>query len=92
MTVMVYICLPELNNQHGRVLIGYLVCLFTGYSMLATMKMLLYFDRSTKTMCFGLSKYLFDKYVQFFKVLPHNRTASNYIGADLSSIPTLDTR
>ncbi|CAH0715354.1 unnamed protein product, partial [Brenthis ino] len=51
MTVMVYTWLPELNNLHGRILISYLICLFVGYALIASMKMLLYFNKNSREMC-----------------------------------------
>lgn len=33
-TIFVYLCLPDLLNVHGQCLLGYLICLVIGYSLL----------------------------------------------------------
>ncbi|RVE50936.1 hypothetical protein evm_004503 [Chilo suppressalis] len=54
-TCAVYAWLPELRNLHGRVLMAYLLCLCVGFSLFATMQILLYVDNISATTCVGLT-------------------------------------
>lgn len=38
-TILVYLCLPELRNVHGKCLLGYLVGLAFGYSILSAIQL-----------------------------------------------------
>ncbi|CAK1580515.1 unnamed protein product [Parnassius mnemosyne] len=54
-TVAVYAWLPELRNMHGRVLMAYLLCLFVGFILMASMQIMLTIDNITPHICVVLT-------------------------------------